>query len=223
MNELLFIIHTLTIALFSLGALALGAHALVAFICIQCIFANFFVIKQITLFGLTATCSDAFTISATLSLNLLQEYFGKEITKKTIWTNFFLLIFYAIISKIHLLYIPNSADTTQQHFFALLQYIPRIVIASLLVYLITQLTDYHLYGFLKKLYKEKYIIIRNFTSILVCQLLDTVLFSFLGLYGIIDDIWSIIIVSYGIKLAAIIISVPFVGLSQWVYQQTTKT
>ena len=88
-NELIFIFHCLIIASSSLFALFLGSYGLVAFICIQCILANLFVIKQITLFGYTATCSDAFTVGATLGLNLLQEYFGKNITKKTIWINFF--------------------------------------------------------------------------------------------------------------------------------------
>ena len=222
MNEILFIFHTLTVAIFSLGALALGKHALVAFVCIQCVLANLFVVKQITLFGLTATCSDAFTVGATLGLNLLQEYFGKKITRKTIWANFFLLMFYAIATQIHLAYIPNAADATQQHFVALLQFMPRIVVASFSVYLISQLADYYLYGFLKKFFSEKYIIIRNYASIAICQLLDTVLFSFLGLYGIIDDIWSVILISYCVKLAAIIIATPFVGLSRTVYSFTTK-
>lgn len=222
MNELVFIIHTLIISFFCLGALALGQNALVAFICIQCVLANLFVTKQITLFGLSAVCSDAFTIGATIGLNLLQEYFGKTATRKTIWINFFILIFYAIVCYIHLWYIPNAADMTQEHFFAILHSMPRIVIASFSVYLFVQFADYYIYGFLKRFFNEKYIIARNYTSIAFCQLLDTILFSFLGLYGIIDNIWSIIVVSYCIKLAAIVIATPFVGLSRTIYRLTKK-
>src|SRR5882724_1397465 len=120
-NEIFFIFHSIIIAISALVALGLGQSALVAFICTQCILANLFVIKQITLFGLTATCADAFTIGATLGLNLLQEYFGKEAAKKAIWINFALLIFYLIASQIHLLYVPAYCDTTQYHFLALLQ------------------------------------------------------------------------------------------------------
>ncbi len=222
MNELIFILHTLIIAGFALGALALGSSALVAFVCIQCILANLFVIKQITLFGLTATCADAFTVGATIGLNLLQEYFGKEITKKTIWINFFLLIFYAIISQIHLLYIPDIADTAQQHFIPILQLMPRIVVASFSVYLFTQMTDYYLYGILKKTFQSKYIVLRNYASIAFCQLLDTILFSFLGLYGIIDNIGEVIIISYSVKLMSILIATPFVSFSRKIYAATQK-
>lgn len=217
MNELIFIAHTILIAFFALGSLALGCHALVAFVCTQCILANLFVVKQITLFGLTATCSDAFTVGATIGLNLLQEYFGKDIAKKTIGINFFLLIFYAIVSQLHLLYTPHSADIMQQHFVPLLQFMPRIVIASFSVYFIAQMADYYLYGILKKMFHDKYIIVRNYASIAICQLLDTVLFSFLGLYGIIDNIAEVIIISYLVKLASIIIATPFVGLSRKIY------
>jgi queuosine precursor transporter len=220
MNELIFIVHTVIIAAFALGALALGQAALVAFVCICCILANLFVVKQITLFCLTATCADAFTVGATIGLNMLQEYFGKKITKKTIWINFFLLIFYAIVSQIHLIYIPHTADTMHLHFMPLLGFMPRIVIASFSVYWISQMTDYYLYGFLKKTLKDRYIIFRNYASIAFCQLLDTILFSFLGLYGIIDNIWEVIIISYVIKLASIIIATPFVGMSRKIYKMT---
>ena len=218
MNTLIFIIHALTIAIFSMGSLALGSHALVAFVCIQCIIANLFVVKQITLFGLTATCADAFTIGATIGLNLLQEYFGKDIAKKAIWINFFLLIFYAIISQIHLAYLPNAADTAQEHFMPILSLMPRITMASFFVYLVTQLADYHIYGVLKTMFQSKHIILRNYASIAICQLLDTVLFTYLGLYGIIDNLMQVIIISYLIKLASIVVATPFVAFSRKIFQ-----
>ena len=108
------------------------------------------------------------------------------------------------------------------HFMPLLNLMPRIVVASFSVYLISQMADYYLYGFLKKILQDRYIIIRNYASIAFCQLLDTVLFSFLGLYGIIDNIWEVIIISYLIKLVSIIIATPFVGFSRKIYLATSS-
>jgi uncharacterized PurR-regulated membrane protein YhhQ (DUF165 family) len=51
---------------------------------------------------------------------------------------------------------------------------------------------------------------------MVTQLLDTILFSLLGLYGLVANIWQIIIISYLIKLFAIGIATPLVGFSKWV-------
>lgn len=222
MNELIFILHAIIISCFALGSLALGRYALVAFVCIQCLLANVFVIKQITLFGLNATCSDAFTIGATLGLNLLQEYYGKTITRRAIWANFFLLIFYAIVSQIHLWYTPALHDTMQSHFSHILTFTPRIVIASFSVYLLVHLLDYYLYGVLKQLLNNRLLILRNYASIIICQFIDTVLFSFLGLYGIIENIWQVILISYVIKLAAIVVATPFVGLSRRIYRFNRK-
>src|ERR1700692_1102877 len=101
-NELIFIAHSLIISAFALFSLKLGKEALIGFISVACILANLFVIKQTTLCTLTATCSDAFSIGAVLGLNLLQEYYGREIGRKAIWISFFLLVFYAIVSQIHL-------------------------------------------------------------------------------------------------------------------------
>jgi len=218
-NEILFMLHSIIISLFALGAFALGPYALAAFVCVQCLLANLFVIKQINLFGFNATCSDVFTIGAVLGLNLLQEYYGRDITRKTIWINFFLLVFYAIVSQIHLLYTPSAYDFSQPLFTELLIFMPRIVIASFTVYLISQMADYALYGFLKRTWKDKFLVIRNYTSITITQLFDTVLFSFLGLYGIINHIWEVITISYSIKLVAILVATPFVGLSKLIFRK----
>ncbi|HSC24732.1 MAG TPA: queuosine precursor transporter [Candidatus Babeliales bacterium] len=217
MNELIFVAHAIIVAGTALGALVLGPSALVAFVCTCCVLANLFVLKQITLFGFAATCADAFTIGATIGLNLLQEYFGASHAKRAIVINFFILIFYAIVSQIHLIYIPSSSDEMHFHFMPLLNFMPRIIIASLFVYYISQLADYYFYGLLKRIFHHTHIIFRNYVSIALCQLLDTILFSFLGLYGIINNIGEIIIISYLIKLISIFIAIPFVAFSRKIY------
>lgn len=214
MNSLIFLLQTSIIGISSLIALRLGKEALVAFICTQCVLANLFVTKQITLFGLNATASDAFTIGAVLGLNLLQEYYGKTITKKAVWISFFILLFYAIMSQIQLIFVPSQFDVNQPHFYAILYAMPRITVASFSVYLFVQHLDRRLYGYLKKLFNDRFLVIRNYISIGACQLVDTILFSFLGLYGIVDNIGSIILVSYTIKLAALFLTTPFLILAK---------
>jgi uncharacterized integral membrane protein (TIGR00697 family) len=218
-NELIFFFHIVLMSLSTLAALRMGKEALVAFICLQAVLANLFVVKQITLFGFTATGSDAFTIGTVLGLNLLQEYYGAEIAQKSIWISFGSLVFYGIVSQIHIGYVPHLCDDMQPHFVALLNNMPRIVIASFVVYFIAQQLDYALYGALKRMYNDKHLVLRNYCSVLVVQLVDTVLFSFFGLYGILDNIGSIIAVSYTIKVVAIVISTPFLALSRKLYTQ----
>ncbi len=218
-NELIFITQTVLIASTTLLALRMGKEALVAFIAVQCILANLFVIKQTALCGLTATCADAFSIGAVLGLNLLQEYYGKATAKKTIFISFFLLIFYAVITHLHLLFIPHTADTAHNAFATILSSMPRIAAASFGVYVCVQYLDTLLYSWLKRKFHDRFLVVRTGISIALTQLLDTVLFSYVGLYGIVDNIGEIIVVSYGIKLAALLIALPFVGLARRVVKE----
>ena len=215
MNELIFFLYIAIVSSAALAALKLGREALVALICLQWVLANLFVTKQILLFGYNVTASDALAVGATLGLNLIQEYFGKELAQKTILIGFGATIFYTIISFMQLLYCPSQMDTAHVHFCALLDPMPRLVAASLITYLIVQYFDYKLYGFLKRNYPHHFIM-RNYISVGISQLIDTVLFSFLGLYSILTPLLPLIVLSYGIKIAVTIFAVPFLSLSRYI-------
>lgn len=183
---------------------------LVSFLCAQAILANLFVIKQITLMGLNATAADVYIVGSVLTLNLVQEFYGKGQARKAIWISFALLVFYTIVSQIHLVYTPSISDFSHDAYQALLSFMPRITIASMITYVMVQYFDTFFYGILKKATQGNYLTLRNMISIFVSQLLDTILFSVLGLYGIVDNITHIMIVSFTIKVFAILILTPTV-------------
>lgn len=218
-NELIFLTYIFLVSVANLYALALGKEALTSLICVQVVLVNFFVTKQITLFGLAATASDALAVGATLGLNLLQEYYQLPAARKAIWISFFCSLFYTAISFLHLAYTPAATDISSSAFNLLLAPMPRIILASLSVYVLVQYVDSALYAFFKKRF-EGFFILRNYGSLAISQFLDTVLFSFLGLYGInesfssISTLFDIILVSYIIKLLVIILAVPFVRIAK---------
>ncbi len=213
-NELIFLGYILLVASSTLGALRFGKEALVALIVMQCLLANLFVTKQITLFGIDATASDALAVGVSLSLNVLQEYFGKSIALRAVWISFAAGLFYTLASLLHIAYLPSALDQCHSHFCALLTPMPRILAASLVVYLLIQQIDCRLYGALKNVLEGKHFILRNYTSVLFTQFLDTVLFSFLGLYGLVDNISSIIIFSYLVKVIVVVSATPFIAFSK---------
>jgi uncharacterized integral membrane protein (TIGR00697 family) len=49
---------------------------------------------------------------------------------------------------------------------------------------------------------------------MISQAIDTVFFSFLGLYGIVSNISDIILASYLIKILAILLATPFVAFAR---------
>jgi queuosine precursor transporter len=213
MNEILFLIQILIIVLFALISLKLGKGALIAWVAVQALIANLFVLKQITLFGFDVTASDAFVIGALLGLNFLQEYHSKEDAQKATWICFFFMFFFALVSQVHMHYQPSDYDTTQESFQVILSQSPRLLIASISVFFIVQQFDIRFFGFLKQKFYNLGFAFRAAIALIVSQFLDTVLFSFVGLYGIVECIADIVLVSFAIKLLVIFIFTPII---RWV-------
>lgn len=205
-NESIFLFHSIIIGLFALYGLKLGKEALISLLCIQVILSNLLVSKQILLLGLCATCSDVFSIGSSLCLNLLQEYYGKVIARRTIWISFFCLIFYLLMTQLHLIYVPNQFDTSTDIFNNIFGLMPRLVFASLISYLISQNLDYYLFNFFKNKFNSKYFVLRNYSSLLISQFVDTLCFTFLGLYGVLHNLFEVFIISYLVKVIAILVA-----------------
>ncbi len=217
MNEIIFVIHALFIGAIALLALTQGKEALVSFITLCCVLANVFVLKQTKLFGLNATCADAFAVGAVLGLNLLQEFYGKSIARKSIRINFGALIMYALFCMIQLWYYPSKFDTAHVHYQALMSIMPRIIIASFVAFITSQILDYNLFSGLTRFLGKRFLVIRTFISTMVSQFVDTVLFTFLGLYGVISQPWDIIIISYSVKVGVIILAMPLIAFARSFY------
>ena len=217
MNECIFLFHIITILIFTLISFRLGKIALGTWLCIQVLCANLFVIKQILLFGFHVTCSDVFAIGSILSLNLLQEHYGSKTTQKIASHCFYFMLFFAILSQIHLLYIQSSQDSTQKAYETLLSPAPRLLFASLLTFFIVQKIDIHLFSQLKAFMPSLSFELRTFFSLIASQLLDTLLFSYIGLYGLVYSLYDMILLSFVIKAFVICILFPLTYLSRkWI-------
>jgi uncharacterized integral membrane protein (TIGR00697 family) len=208
-NELLFLGHILVVVGFVLGALRLGKGALITWISLQAILANLFVVKQMPLFCFSVTCSDVFAIGGILSLNLLQEYYGKKTAKQAIQCSCLALLFFALMSLIHLMYIPADFDQTQAAFSTIFASSFRIVAASLATFYLVQRFDVWFFGLLRFTLPLRVVV-----SLIFSQFLDTALFSFLGLYGLVQSLFDVILVSFLIKCIIVLMSSPFVLLSK---------
>jgi queuosine precursor transporter len=198
-NLALFLLQTACITAAIFGALRLGKEALVTLFALMAILANLFVIQQIELGGLNATSSDAFAVGALFCLNLIQKFHGKDLAKKTVWISFLAMLFFVAVSQIHLLFHPSPLDTSRPHFDAVLSSSPRLLIASLATFFIVQWIDLYLFARFR----------RMGMTLFISQAIDTALFTFLGLYGLVGELAHIMVVSYTIKCAAILLTILF--------------
>jgi uncharacterized integral membrane protein (TIGR00697 family) len=214
MNEWIFFGHTIFVALVVLAASRFGKDALIALSVTFWLITDLFVMKQIVLFGFNVTSSDAFVIGGSLITALITENWGEQTAKKSVYICFSILILFALLSLIHNAYIPSSYDTTHHHFQSLLTPIPRIVFASLAAYITSQLISVSLITFLKKKTQGKFFALRILSVIIFSQIIDTLLFGFIGLYGIVSSLFSIMAISFFMKMIALFITTPLISLSK---------
>lgn len=203
MNEILFFLEILLLLRSTFWVFRLGNSALSCWVVVQALIANLFVLKQINLFGFDVTASDVFAIGSLLGLNFLQEYFGKKEAAKTTWICFFFMAFFAVVSQFHLLYEPNSFDSSHAAFESILSISPRLFVASMGTFFIVQRIDIYLFAFLRQLLPNVSFAVRAGISLVITQFIDTFLFSFAGLYGVVASVFDIILFSYLIKLIVV--------------------
>ena len=213
MNELLFLLHVIVTTGAILGALRLGKEALVGTISLLFVLANILVGKQITLFGLDVTGGDVYIIGAVLGFNVLQEYYGESITKKTIWISFFISLMAMVLTQVHVWYTPNMFDTIHGAISQVFGLLPRVVTASFIAHILAQYIQLFVYKLLQTL-TTRFFMLRNMGSIIFAQLIDTILFSVLGLYGVVHSISNIIMLSFMIKVVIVLVSVPWVAVAK---------
>ncbi len=214
MNALHLCLHISVISAITLIALRYGIETMIAWLCLLGVVMNIFVLKQITLFGLCVTASDALAVGYLLGLNLIQEFFGRSQARKCVWISFFVGCAFIVLSQIHLRYQPNAFDNTQSAFSALLNPAPRIFLASIFSFLTVQFIDLSFFSFLRKKTSGKFLTARTILALILSQTLDTLLFSFIGLYGLVSSVTDIMILSLAVKGIVILLSAPFVALSK---------
>jgi len=218
LNELIFLLHIISVTILGLVALRFGRSALIAIIALQCVVANIFVTKQILLFGFNVTGTDVFIIGAELSLNLLQEFYGFDAAKKAIKISFLMLFSFLVYSMFQLWYTPSLADTMHPNFSAILGFAPRIILASILAYLISQSSSVLIFRFLQKLFNNKFFALRSGITTSLSQFIDTVIFTMAALYGITYSVAQIITLSFAIKLFAIALTTPFIAFAKIIFK-----
>lgn len=224
MNEIIFILFSLFLMSLNLFALKGGKHTLTLLIVVYTITMNIFVLKQFNLFGLAVTGGNALYGALFLATDLLSEHFGKKDAKRSVYLGFFTMVTFVILMQVLLLFETNEYDYAEGSLRTLFTVTPRIVIGSLLAYFVSQNIDIYIYEWIKKRTRGKHLWLRNNGSTMISQLIDTLIFtsvgltafSFLPFEGVIttDIFWQNVLFTYLIKLLVAGVDTPFLYLSK---------
>lgn len=227
-NEILLILSLLFIyGTVILSFYLFGKAGLYCWTAIATIIANIEVLILIDAFGMEQTLGNILFASTFLVTDILSEVYGKEKAKKATNIGIYVSIVFIILSQSWLLYTPNQNDFIFGSIKEVFSNTPRMMIVSILVYVICQKFDvwiYHkVWAFTDKLAndKKKYLWIRNNLSTLISQVINTILFTFGAFWGSYDfmTLISISLASYIIFIITSLLDTPFVYLARYIYER----
>lgn len=218
-NELLIIISFLIIYGSVTGFYRFfGKNGLLAFNVCATILANIEVLILVRAFGIEMTLGNILFASTFLVTDILSENHSRKDANRAVLISTLCSILFIAVSQMWLLYTPSENDWASSPIRTIFSSTPRIVCSSLLVYLISQLTDVWLYHkwweWCRKKFgdEKKGLWIRNNGSTMISQLLNTLLYTFFAFYGTyeIHTLLSIFLSSYLIFFVTSLLDTPFV-------------
>ncbi|QIH78466.1 queuosine precursor transporter [Macrococcoides canis] len=189
-----------------------GKEGLFVWVAIGTIIANIQVTKSVELFGITATLGNVLFASIYLATDILNDRYGRQVAKKAVWLGFSSAIIMTILMTISLQFNPAANDIAQQSLETLFGVVPRIVLGSIVAYIIGQYVDVYLFNLIKKRFSSnRTFFIRAYGSTVFSSIIDTALFTLIAFTGLMPGniLFEIFITTYIFKLLSTILNIPF--------------
>lgn len=230
-NELLLIGSLIFIFSMALAAYSFfGKTGLYCLSAIATILANIEVLILINAFGMEQTLGNVLFAVTFLITDILSECEGKKAAGKAVWIGMFASVFFLLLSQSWLLYVPNENDWAMDSIRSVFSSTPRMLLASFLVYAVSQLFDVWLYhkwwAFTEKKTgdRRRFLWLRNNGSTLISQILNTLLFTLLAFFGTYDaaTLTSIFLSSYVIYIFTSLLDTPVVYLARRIHDRKTS-
>lgn len=214
MNELLWI-GTLLLAFLSiiLCYKFLGKNGLFLWIVVATLVSNIQTVKTVKLFGIETALGTILYGSTFLATDILNYKYGLKESRKTILYGFLSMIIMTIFMVICLLYKPSPNDFAQESLTIIFSFNIRITIGSIAGFCISQFVDTFLFHKLQKKYNKLWL--SNNASTMICQIIDTIIFTMVTYIGIMDFkvIFEIMISMYIFKIIVALLDTPFMYIA----------
>lgn len=185
---------------------------------IATITANIEVLILVRAFGMEQTLGNVLFASTFLVTDILSELYGKKAAKKAVVYGSLTSVLFIICSQYWLLFSPSENDWAMESMKTVFSNTPRVMIAGIAAYVISQFFDVWLYhkwwDFTNKICgaKNRFLWLRNNGSTLISQLINTLLFTWGAFFKIypVSTLISITLSTYVIYIITSIADTPFV-------------
>lgn len=170
---------------------------------------NIVAAKVVSFWGLVAPAAIVIYPLTFLITDLIGELWGREEANRTVRLGLLCqLISLALIAAAIALPVAPFADN-QAAFVSILGNTFRMVFASLVAYIAAQSWDVFVFHRLKEhtaLGKHKWL--RNNASTMTSQMIDTAIFITIGFYGVVPNLWAMVVSQYIIKFSFALLDTP---------------
>jgi len=159
-----------------------------------------------------------------LCTDLYSEFFGKRETELVILAGFAASLLMVLLVQVAIMAPIASFQSEYQEVYAsVLGFTWRIVLASMVAYLVAQSHDVWAFHFWGRLTKGRHLWLRNNASTMVSQLIDTVLFTFIAFWGImpLSSLLAMIASLYLVKWLIAACDTPFCYLGAYIINRLT--
>jgi len=150
----------------------------------------------------------SYTFTFILS-NMVSDILDKKYSSYLIWMGF---LAQAVASGLVLLglFMPAESIDRGEAYRLLLGMNWRFTLASFCAYGASQFLNYYIFN--SKLLKSKFV--ANLVSVLIAQLFDTIVFTFVAFTGVYPRLWSMILSQYIIKVIIVVVTNPIFLLTK---------
>lgn len=217
MNNILLIVSI--IGVFSIMLIIkkfFGKEGMIGWMGIASILANLLLVKSVDLLGIGATLGNVLFASNFLATDILTENYGYKEAKKGVRFAIASVIIFMIITQIALLYVPNAEDIAQSSFELLFGFVPRISLASISMFALSNFIDIKLYEWLREKTKGKKMWLRNNICTILCNGGENFLFYLIAFAGVMEMpvILSIALSATIIEILVALCDTPFLYISK---------
>lgn len=217
MNELLFFITILTTFGLVVGVHCLfGKNGLYAWIAFAVVFANILVTKCIRLLGMEVTLGNVLFGTAFLCTDILNELYGYRASRRGVFVGLYAILAYLVLSQLAVLFVPSDLDTVDGAMRTLFALTPRTCLASVTMFLLSNLLDVWLFQRIKKATAGRMLWLRNNAATCVSQVTENFFFFLIAFGGLFSmpDIVSLTLCVSVVEVLVALCDTPFLYLAR---------
>ena len=149
--------------------------------------------KLTIIFGMQTSLGVIFYSSIFFATDVLSENYGRAEANKAVRMGFVVSVLVLLMLSLALLYQPSDRPETaafsaviHDAFSTIINFTPRFLFGSLLAYYVSQSFDVWAFHKIKQITGERWLWLRNNASTMGSQVIDTVIYSLVAWWGIVD-------------------------------------